>query len=156
MTIRVISAVLVSVLTLSVISCRADSVEGEVVVTGKVKDTMLSNAQQFKFAAFASRDMENDNRSMVVICLENRDKEEFAIPMDSLVELEGFKDLKVQHADPDESLILAPLRERLNGKNVELSCFRAGTREHLTIFAVKAIKLPKDEGTANQPSAYTR
>jgi hypothetical protein len=140
MKIRMISAVVVSVLTLSVISGRAD----EVVITGKVIRTRLSNAQQFKFVAFESKDMGKDEQSIAVIYLENRDRQEFAIPTDSLFELEGLKDLTGQDAHPSKSRVLARLKQALTGKNVELTCLKAGMRQGITIFAVKAINLPKD------------
>jgi hypothetical protein len=121
-----------------------------VTISGKVKEvTMRTDQVEINFTTFTITQSKDKSVSLVHIQMEGKPDEELVIPVDNIVELRDFRDLKGRHVALGGLLILSPLKDRLVGKNVELVCAKArtgGAHEPCLIVNLKIIGL--DLGSA--------
>jgi hypothetical protein len=113
-------------------SCVAE--ETNVVVKGKVKSVSMETSQvEINMATATITENANASVSLVNIQIAERPNETFKIPVDDIVELPPFQDLKGRHKMLGGLLILNPLQSKLIGKDVVLSCFKTkGDSKDLT------------------------
>jgi len=116
--------------------------KSDLVIMGKVKAVTMETSQ-VEINMFTATIVENPNKSvsLVNIKLVGKPDETFKIPVNDIVELPPFQDLKGRHQMLGGLLILSPLQNKLGSKDVKLSCIKAeGDAKQLT-YLVRDIEI---------------
>ncbi|MEI8290511.1 MAG: hypothetical protein WCH99_13655 [Verrucomicrobiota bacterium] len=110
-----------------------------VVINGKVKSVSLEVSQvEINFSTFAIKENPNTSVSLINIEIMGKTEETFKIPVNDIVELVPFQDLKGRHQMMGGLLILSPLQEKLVDKDVTLSCVKTtGDTKQMTYLVRK-------------------
>jgi hypothetical protein len=112
-------------------------------VTGKVSSVTISNSVSFNFVRFEGKDKPGSGTIPTVnLELEGQPSRSFVVPVSKIVAFPGFTDLKGRHESLGGLLILSDLKERLEGKRVELTYEKVDQKEQGELRVVTGIAFP--------------
>jgi len=116
--------------------------KSNVVITGKVKNVTMQTSQ-VEINMFTATITENRDKSVSLVNIELVDNpdETFKIPVNDIVELPPFQDLKGRHQMLGGLLILSPLQSKLVDKDVKLSCLKAAGDAKKMTYLVRKIEI---------------
>ena len=124
------------------------------IVVGKVTAVSVRNGVSFS-GPFELKDQ--GGPSVVLIELEGRENDEFIIPTEKIVKMDGFKDLDGKQNLMGGLFLLKPLQARLEGTVVELtyanSTKKDGTTTYLVTRIVSRVSKAVDDSQAAAPPA---
>jgi hypothetical protein len=125
----------------SIVAFAADK-PASVAITGKVKSVTMENSSvEINMTTATITEKPDKSVSLVNIEIVDKPEDTFKIPVNDIVELPPFQDLKGRHQMLGGLLILSPLQTKLVDKDVTLSCLKAAGDAKRSTYLVQKIEI---------------
>lgn len=120
----------------------APATEKTVVLAGKVEDLSMDAGSnvEMNFANFTIKENSNKSISMVDISLTGK-TDDIEVPVADIVRFPGFQDLKGREQVMGGLLLLTPLHQKLDDKDVQLTCVKLTGVNGNSVYIVRKIAI---------------